>query len=273
MKLLQFTRKKNDLQSNDLIKDPASFIVSQELDYFLKGFTREKFKEPEESEEFIGLVHVKMIEDDYRRLRAFTGRSKRTTYLYTIWENLAIDFLRSRKGRNFGRSDAGPRPPEDLTDSALLLAWGLIVKQHRPQQEVHERLRTEEGYTGSLTVFLEQTKDFLPHHEDARITPGNTVSLGDEQFNNNDAAMSEATQDKGLIKAQTGEIIQAVLAELTPVERQAIHLHYWQDMPIATIAKMFDLEPSTLRKRLKKVMEGLRKRLSQEGIDPGTILR
>ena len=42
---------------------------------------------------------LKLIEDDYRRLRRFEGRSSFATYLATVVQRLFLDFVIGKTGR------------------------------------------------------------------------------------------------------------------------------------------------------------------------------
>lgn len=63
-----------------------------------------------------------------------------------------------------------------------------------------------------------------------------------------------------------GQVTQAVM-RLPPLYREAVYLHYYEDMSIKEIAEAVDAAPSAVAKRLSRAREELRERL--EGHDDG----
>lgn len=59
-----------------------------------------------------------------------------------------------------------------------------------------------------------------------------------------------------------GQVTRAVM-ELPPLYREAIYLHYYEDMVIKEIAAVVDAGPSAVAKRLSRAREKLRERLEE----------
>lgn len=50
----------------------------------------------DEEQDFAQHVHLQLIEDDYRKIRAFKGSSSLKTYLYTVISRILIDHVRTK---------------------------------------------------------------------------------------------------------------------------------------------------------------------------------
>ena len=87
----------------------ALFVESlDQIDRAVSWVSRRFCFTGDDSDEFRSWVHEKLIEDDYRVLREFTGRSKLATFLVAVIQNLARDY-RSREWGRWRPSAAAER--------------------------------------------------------------------------------------------------------------------------------------------------------------------
>ena len=91
---------------------------------------------PVEQQDFAGYVNLELLKDDCATLRKFQNRSSWWTYLATVVEKLALDFLIQRWGRWRPSAMA-----EKLGPVAVILDR-LVHRDGHPLEEAMEILRT-----------------------------------------------------------------------------------------------------------------------------------
>jgi RNA polymerase sigma-70 factor (ECF subfamily) len=89
-----------------------------------------------------------------------------------------------------------------------------------------------------------------------------TVALGSEHLQAGTIPAPEA----GVVEAETAGRIQTLLAQLDPVDRAAIVLHYWYDMPLEEIGRNLDLSPSAVKSRMFRARRSLADAWSAEDL-------
>ena len=81
------------------IIDPQKILSSSEILERIEATCKRHFSNENDQNESYVFILDSLKADDFRRLRAFKGKSKLTTYLYTLVNSLIIDFRRKRYGR------------------------------------------------------------------------------------------------------------------------------------------------------------------------------
>ena len=106
----------------------------------------------QEVDDLVGYVYEKLIEDGYRRLRAWRHKSTFSTYLVQVTKNLCIDYLKRHRrfmdrhvmtGGDETREtpDARPSIPEELDNAGLLNRLDLVIASLSPKQALILKLR------------------------------------------------------------------------------------------------------------------------------------
>lgn len=95
---------------------------------------RRRFNEGVLAEESVTFVIERLSDNDWEKCRAFQGKSKPQTFLYSLGSNLIEEFARKRFGR--------PRPPTWLKAQGELWVrmWKFLCLERQPIESVMERL-------------------------------------------------------------------------------------------------------------------------------------
>ncbi len=83
---------------NKMIK-PAEILASSDILEKIEAVCKRHFFAENDRNECYIFVLDSLRADNFKRLRAFKGKSKLSTYLYSLVNSLAIDFRRKRYGR------------------------------------------------------------------------------------------------------------------------------------------------------------------------------
>ncbi len=185
---------------------------------------------PDDAEELRSRVHLKLIEDDYRVLGSFSGRSGMTTYLTTVIQNLARDYRISRWGR--WRPSAAA---ERLGLVAVQLET-LVERDGFSLDEAVEMLRSNHGVRRSRLELVELAAQ-LPPRTRVRFEGADKLA----------GVASASRADRGVTEAERIEILDqarralvACLAELDVEDRLVLKMHYQSGLTISAISTALD---------------------------------
>ena len=79
--------------------DPAAILASSDLLQKIEAACRRHFSAESDQDECYIFVLDSLKADNFKRLRAFKGNSKLTTYLFSLINSLVIDYRRKKYGR------------------------------------------------------------------------------------------------------------------------------------------------------------------------------
>jgi RNA polymerase sigma-70 factor (ECF subfamily) len=71
-----------------------------------------------------------------------------------------------------------------------------------------------------------------------------------------------AQHDDHADRLATGDAIEAGLRQLHPIDREAVILHYLQDLSLASVAEICSVPPGTIKSRLHRARRLMRETLS-----------
>lgn len=212
----------------------------------------------DEAEELDAIVKLKLIEDDYARLRSWKGKSELSTYLTTVVRHLFQDYLIARRGKW--------RPSEE-------------AKRLGPVAEKLEELRSRPP-----TLTFDQACEYLITNRKLDVTrealdeiakrlPVKIVRHFEgegplESLPTGEAGPHERLRSKESCAqlARIREAMNRALAELPSEDRLLIRMHFLDDFSIATISRRTCQEQKPLYGRLKKALLQVRQSLEREGI-------
>ena len=217
---------------------------------------------PDDAEEFRSWVHLKLIEEDYGVLRAFSGRSGMATYLTSVIQNLARDYRMKRWGR------WRPSAAAERLGLAAVQLETLVERDGFGLGEAVEMLRANHGVRLSRLELVDLA---------ARLPP--RVRLRFEGDDRVAAATSGDRADQGVRGAERVEILERLrrelarcLAELDLEDRLILKMHYQSGLTISAIAAALDLEQRRLYTRRDRSRRDLRRCLEGPGIDAAEAL-
>jgi RNA polymerase sigma factor (sigma-70 family) len=207
-------------------------------------------------EDFVATIKLKLIEDDYRVIRAWTGRSTLTTYLMTVINHVAADQHVRQLGKwrpTVAAETAGPH--------AILLERLL----HR------DRLSFEEAVRRVGLDFPSVTVDELERISGGLRQRAMRASI-DFASEICDVAVDDSAEDRLLGKERDGiaqrisNILSEELKRCSAEERLLVKWHFQDRHKVATIARMLNVAQMPLYRRLHRLLDQLREALTREGV-------
>ena len=216
----------------------------------------------DEAEEFRSWAHLKLIEDDYRVLRAFSGRSSIATYLTTVVQNLGRDYRTSRWGR------WRPTAAAERLGLVAVQLEALMDRDGFSLDEASEMLRANHGVR-MTRLELAELAARLPQRVRLRFEVSDEVA----------AATSAAGADRGVEETEWARLLEearraleACLAELDVEDRLLLQMHYQSGLTISAIAAALDLRQRPLYGRRDRCHRQLKACLERGGPDAGAVL-
>lgn len=219
-----------------------------------------------EVEELEAHVRLRLIENDYARLRAYAGRSSFETYLSVCIQRLARDLRDKALGSWEPSAEARRIGP---------LAIRLETLWVRDGSTLDECERTLKPFFPDLTRGqIEEIAVRLPVRARRR-------QEGDEGLDRRPAPISSPEQrlEESEGFAARREVLAAlgeVLAELSAEDRMLVRLRTESGLKISEIARSQGIDQKALYSRFEKIFAGLKRGLLERGIsleDARTALR
>jgi RNA polymerase sigma factor for flagellar operon FliA len=201
-----------------------------------------------DEDDFGSWVKLKLLRDDYAVLRKFRGRSKITTFLTTVVNNLYRDFRIQRWGK--WRASAAARR---LGDVGVQL----------------ESLVFRDGRTGSEAIRVLRENFAVPTSE--RELEAMLVRLKprySRRFETEEAVLQLAaveTTDEALCRNEHSRAwlaalkrVRAALGGLAAQDRLILRMRFEEGLTLAAIARELGLDQRRLYRRVQRVLEELR---------------
>lgn len=209
----------------------------------------------QEAEDFASTVRLKLVEDNYARIRQFQGRSSFKTYLTTVIQRLLQDYQNSVWGKWRPSAEA-----ERLGEVAMWLEKQL-VREGRSFDEACQILRLNHRVELSVAELADLA---------AKLPPKNLRRfVGEESLQNEPSRDLRPDQqleakEASLHRKRTYEKLRRAIAELPKEDR--LLLRMWTEFKIADIARIRGVEQKPLYRRLEKIFKKLRKALESQGV-------
>lgn len=216
----------------------------------------------DETMEFVQVVRVKLLENDYAIIRKFEGRSSFSTYLTTVILRLFHQWRVEQWGK--WRPSAQARA---LGEKAIALERLLSRDGFSFPEAV--RVLTQ-GHSQYSVGELEAIYIRLP------LRKPRTVLLSDEnvlaELPSEDSAEERvrAGEREIALRSATAGLDRA-LGDFSPEDRLILQLRFWNAMRVPEIARIMGLEPKKVYKRLDRLFMALRRALEDAGIDQAAV--
>ena len=247
------------------IIDPEKILSSSEILDKIEATCKRQFANENDQNESYVFILDSLKADDFRRLRAFKGKSKLTTYLYSLVNSLIIDFRRKRFGRR--------RIPAAV---AKLGAWAeavyrLVCWQKFSYDDAYDIIQVEGLFEGPYERYIEEISPIRkapcrenPAFQSLDEASTNTQENFDESTSNPLEILIGKLDHQRRISAL--KIIQTTTATLSQEDQMLVRMVYGSDQPVKAAAKIIGFSASSARRRLKGVLNQYRERLLSEGI-------
>jgi RNA polymerase sigma factor (sigma-70 family) len=241
------------LQNLDSIERIAAFVA------------RRGHLNHDDAAEFVQIVCVRLLEDDYAIIRKFEGRSSFSTYLTTVILRLFHQWRVEQWGKWRPSAEA-----KRLGEKAITL----------------ERLVTRDGYTFDEAVQVLTTRDSSPYTaEELEIlyirlplrSPRPVLVSGevspDAVAVDGDADARVEARDRERTATLSASTIDAALAELEPEDRLMVQLRFAHNYKVPDIARVLHLDQKKIYKRLERLFVILRRALEGAGVCKADVER
>lgn len=229
----------------------------------LGSVARRRCLGPDEAEDFESWAIVRILENDCRILRGFSGRSSIGTYLRVVVTNLFRDY-RIHKWGKWRPSAAAKR----LGPDALLLEQ-LVVRDKIPEGEAFGRLRENHGVELDDRE-LEELLTQIPR----RSGRPRAVEAETEGFSGGPAADTAVREaELTAVADRAGDALAAALASLEPQDRLLLKMRFDDGFSIAEISRLTGLEAKPLYPRFQRLFAVLRRELERAACDRDQIER
>ncbi len=245
--------------------NPEDILSSREILQKIETICKRHFaNENEQNESFVFIIDS-LKADNFRRLRAYKGKSQLTTYIYSLVNKIVVDYRRKTYGRR--RIPAGVAKLGKWAEAV----YRLVCWQKFTFDDAYDFLLVEDLFNGPYEQYL---KAIVPIREaPCRENPSfqsldEEVSGASENPHNPDANPLEALIDK-LDHNRRGKalkIIQATTTAFSQEDQLLIRLVYASEQPVTSVAKMIGRSVSSVRRRLKRLLNQYREQLLAEGI-------
>ncbi|MFY9821881.1 MAG: sigma-70 family RNA polymerase sigma factor [Thermoanaerobaculia bacterium] len=210
-----------------------------------------------EADEFRSWALFKLVENDYRILASWQGRSSFPTYLNVVLVNLMRDYRIHVWGKWRPSAAARSAGRESVLLEQLLVRDGLSL------EEAIERVRTEPGVSLSQAE-LEGIAAKLPRRSRLR-------RVGEEEMRqipiNGQVESRLEDSERELIAAQLRELLLPILQSLPAEERRLLKLQYWDGLSMAAISPLLGRSQRELYRVRDRCLKKIRRHLEKADLN------
>jgi RNA polymerase sigma factor (sigma-70 family) len=203
--------------------------------------------------------------ENFKRLRAFQGKSKFSTYLYSLVNALAIDFKRKRYGRR--------RIPAAV---AKLGKWAeavyrMVCWQKFSVDDAYDLLQIDGLFHGSYQQFQQAIEPIqkAPCRDNPSFMSLDDASghplgkMSDADSNPLEKLIQKLNRER---RTMAVKVIRETTDGLPENDQLLVRLVFGSEHPVRAAAKIIGLSASAARRRLKRLLLKYRENLLAAGI-------
>jgi RNA polymerase sigma factor (sigma-70 family) len=202
-------------------------------------------------------VFLRLIENDYEVLQKFKGRSKIRTYLAVVIERLFQDYRNQLWGK--WRASAEARRAGPLAEHLERL----IHRDGMTFDEAVTTLRSARGVEVSRDELYEVARRF-PVRRSRRAEDETALVALESPAPGADARLAQKTLRERAARARSA--LDRAVSALGEEDRVVMLLCFWEQMPIADIARSLGVEAKPLYRRIERLLARLRESLTADGM-------
>jgi RNA polymerase sigma factor (sigma-70 family) len=264
--LIRFFRPILEIQlMNGKIMDPEAILSSDKILGKIEAVCKRHFSAENDQNECYVFVIDGLKAEGFKRLRAYEGRSKLNTYIYSLVNSLVIDFRRKRYGRR--------RIPVGVTKLGKWAetVYRLVCWQRFSLGDAYEFVRIGGLFEGSYVQYMKEIAPIrnAPCRENPAFQSMDAIGgsplhrIADSGSNPLEYLIQKLDREK---RIKAIKVIREITKGLSEKDQLLIRLVYGADQPVSVAAKVIDLATSATRKRLKGLLAKYREGLLAEGI-------
>jgi RNA polymerase sigma factor (sigma-70 family) len=217
----------------------------------------------DETVEFVQIVRVKLLDNDYGIIRKFEGRSSFTTYLTTVIGRLFQQWRVEQWGKWRPSAQARSLGEKAITLERLLSRDGFSFSEA-------VTLLTQSHPQSSSVAELEAIYIRLP------LRKPRPVFLSDEnvlaELPSEDSAEERVCAgEREIVLRTAAAVLDRAIGDLSPEDRLILQLRFWNERRVPEIARILGLEPKKVYKRLDRLFTALRRALEDAGINQAAV--
>jgi RNA polymerase sigma factor (sigma-70 family) len=216
-----------------------------------------------EAEELRSWAVFKLVENDYRILASWEGRSSFSTFLTVVLVNLVRDYRIHVWGK-WRPSAAALRQGAE----AVLLER-LCVRDRLPLDEAIERMRTEHRVSLSRAELERMAVPLRRNTERRRVSEEELLRIPV------DGQVESRVEDceRARIEERLRELLAPLLQSLPAQDRLLLKLHYWDGLSMAAISPVLGRPQRELFSVRDKCLKKLRQNLEDGGLSSDQVRR
>ena len=213
-----------------------------------------------ERDDFASEVKLAFIEQHYRVLEQFEGRSSLRTYLFTVVNRLLLDHRRRLWGKWHSSAAAVRLGP--LAERLELL----IYRDGYSADEACEIVKTRDSVDENANA-LRELAISLPFRTKVHMEPLSAVPSAESQTAKVPTAPDPHADLEGREMAKRcQEAIARALQDVPPDDRILLRLRFENGVSVADIARGLNLDQKKLYRRIDQLLDRLRQAFTSAGI-------
>lgn len=217
----------------------------------------------DETAEFVQVVCVRLLENDYEIIRKFEGRSSFSTYLTTVIVRLFHQWRVEQWGKWRPSAKARALGDKAITLERLLSRDGLSFSEA-------VTLLTQ-GHPQSYSVGeLEAIYIRLPLRKPRPVFLSDENVLAELPSEDSAEERVRAGEHEIALRSATAGLDRA-MGDFSPEDRLILQLRFWEARKVPEIARIMGLEPKKVYKRLDHLFTALRRALEDAGINDAAV--
>lgn len=214
-----------------------------------------------EAEELRSWALLRLIEDDYRVLASWEGRSSFPTFLTVVLVNLMRDYRSRIWGKWKPTSAARRQGPEAILLERLCFRDGL------PLDEAIERMRTEHEVSLSRAELERMAASLTPRTKRRQVGEEELLRIAvDGQV---ESRIEEA--ERSVTEEELRVLLTPLLESLSPENRLLFKLHYWDGLSVAAISSLLGRPQRELYSARARCLKKIRRSLAKAGLSPERV--
>lgn len=240
-------------------------LLLEHLDFIertVRAIARRNALSAWEADDLAAHVKLRLISNDYAIFRRFRGKSRLTTYLTTVIQNLFRDFRIQQWGK-WRPSAAASR----FGDVGVQLE-ALLYRDHFTFSEAVGLLRNRYDVEESDRELLE-----IASHMRPRTT---------RRFESDSVLVCLRSPDRGDQRVAEGELagaqervrraLSSALSSLASEDRLILKLRFADGLTMRSIADTLDLDRRRIYARMRRLLRKVRQRIVEQGVRSEEIL-
>lgn len=214
----------------------------------------------EESDDFLGVVQLRLVENNYKIFGTFHGRSSLRSFLIVVIQRMALDYVIARTGKWRPSALARHSGEHAVRLEELILRRGMTAAQ------AADTMIGEPECTQTREQLLEIATLIPVRHRARRVSDDDGVIENVPDPETPHRALEQEAHVRQA--AEIGKAFQRAFAGLRAEDRLLLKLRFESGLTVPQIAKSLRKRPRALYRRFDRLIRRLRHELAAAGLKP-----